>query len=55
MAMVVLFGVLAAGLAAIAVSAFGAEQYPIAVGDGALAVWMATLAAGVFRGRRRVR
>jgi hypothetical protein len=55
MAMVALFGVLAAGLAAIAVAAFGADRYPIAIGAGALALWMATLAAGTFRGRRRVR
>ena len=50
MAMVALFGVLAAGLAAIAVAAFDAGQYPIAIGAGAIAVWMATLAVGVFRG-----
>ena len=55
MAMVALFGVLAAGLAAIAVAAFDAGRYPIAIGAGAIAVWMATLAVGVFRGRRRVR
>ena len=55
MAMVALFGVLTAGLAAIAAAAFGAGQYPIAIGAGAIAVWMATLALGAFRGRRRVR
>ncbi len=55
MAMVALFGVLTAGLAAIAVAAFGGGQYPIAIGAGALAAWMATLTVGAFRGRRRVR
>ena len=51
--MVALFGVLTAGLAAIAVAAFDAGQYPIAIGAGALAVWMATLAVGVFRGPQK--
>ena len=55
MAMVALFGVLTAGLVSIALAAFDAGQYPIAVGAGAIAAWMATLAVGVFRGRRRVR
>jgi hypothetical protein len=53
MAMVALFGVLTAGLAVIAAAAFDAGSYPIAIGAGALAVWMGTLAVGVFRGRRR--
>jgi hypothetical protein len=55
MGMAALFAVLTAGLAAIALAALDAGRYPIAVGAGALAVWMATLAVGVYRGRRRVR
>ena len=55
MGMAALFAVLAAGLAAIAVSAFDAGRYPVAIGAGALAAWMASLAVGVVRRRRRVR
>lgn len=55
MGMVVLFGLIAAGLAAIALAAFGAGRYVVAIGAGALAVWMATFALGALRGRRRVR
>jgi hypothetical protein len=55
MAMAGLFAVLGAGLAAIAVSAFGAGRYPVAIGAAALAAWMLSLAVGVVRRRRRVR
>jgi hypothetical protein len=55
MGMAALFAVLAAGLAAIAVSAFDAGRYPVAIGAGALAAWLASLAVGVVRRRRRVR
>jgi hypothetical protein len=55
MGLAALFGVIAAGLAVIAVSAFDAGRYPIAIGAAALAVWMASLAVGVVRRRRRVR
>jgi len=55
MGLAALFGVIAAVLAVIAVSAFDAGRYPIAIGAAALAVWMASLAVGVVRRRRRVR
>jgi hypothetical protein len=55
MAMAALFGVIAAGLAEIAVSAFDASRYPVAIGAAALAAWMASLAVGAVRRSRRVR
>jgi hypothetical protein len=55
MAMAGLFAVLGTGLAVIALSAFGAGRYPVAIGAAALAAWMLSLAVGVVRRRRRVR
>jgi uncharacterized protein (TIGR03382 family) len=55
MGLAALFAVIATGLAVIAVSAFDAGRYPVAIGAAALAAWMVTLAYGVVRRRRRVR
>jgi hypothetical protein len=55
MGLAALFAVIATGLAAIAVSAFDAGRYPVAIRAAALAAWMVTLAYGVVRRRRRVR
>ena len=46
-----LFIVLAALFAGIAVSAFGAEVWPVAVAGAVLAAWMTSLAARAWRPR----
>ena len=50
--MAFLFAVLALGLLAIGVEAGRNGLWPAAIGAAALAVWMATVAAGAFRRRR---
>jgi hypothetical protein len=47
----VLFTVLAAAMAAIALAAAVAEQWVVAFAAGALAVWMATMALAGLRAR----
>jgi hypothetical protein len=47
----ILFTVLAAGLAAIALAAATAEQWVVAVAAGALAVWLASMALAGLRAR----
>jgi hypothetical protein len=44
-----LFLVIAAAFAGIAVSALGADQWPIAVAAAALALWLLTLTARAWR------
>jgi hypothetical protein len=47
-----LFSVIAVGLAAVAVWAGAAGEWPIAAASAALAVWMGSLAAGALRRTR---
>jgi hypothetical protein len=49
--LVVLFAVIAVSLGGLAVAAARAHAWPVAIGAGALAAWMASLAVGGLRRR----